>query len=117
MQESLSVIKPGATTADIANKWPKYYDHTQKTCTLVQFAHTIGLGIPNEGFWVSPGFSPEYPFEIEENMYMAVETYASDGPGGDCGVRLEDNFVVTKDGYQVFSLFPFEEEAVGFIEN
>ena len=50
-------------------------------------------------------------------MYMAVETYASDGPGGDCGVRLEENLVVTKDGYQVFSLFPFEEEAVGFIEN
>ncbi len=48
---------------------------------------------------------------------MAVETYASDGPGGDCGVRLEENIVVTKDGYKCFSLFPFEEEAVGFIDN
>jgi hypothetical protein len=35
----------------------------------------------------------------------------------DCSVRLEENLVVTKNGYQVFSLFPFEEEAVGFIEN
>ena len=114
--ESLSVIKPGITTADIANTWPKYYDHTQKTCTLVQFAHTIGCGL-YEGFWISPGFSPDYPVEIEENYYMALETYASDGPGGDTGVRLENNFVVTKDGYQCFDLFPFEEEAVGFIDN
>ena len=115
LQNSLSVIKAGATTADIAAKWGKYYDNTQKTCTLVQFAHTIGLGL-YEGFWVSQGFSPDYPVELEENFYMAVETYASDGPGGDCSVRLEDDFVVTKTGIKVFSLFPFEEEAVGFIE-
>jgi Xaa-Pro aminopeptidase len=116
LQESLSVIRPGATTADIANKWPRYWDHTQKTCTLAQFAHTIGCGL-YEGFWVSPGFSPDNPVELEENLYLAVETYADDGPGGDCSVRLEENLVVTKNGYQVFSLFPFEEEAVGFIDN
>jgi Xaa-Pro aminopeptidase len=116
LQESLSVIKPGATTGDIASKWPRYYDNTYKTCTLVQFAHTIGLGL-YEGFWVSQGFSIDYPVELEEDFYLAVEVYASDGPGGDCSVRLEDNLVVTNDGYQIFTLFPFEEEAVGFIEN
>ena len=50
-------------------------------------------------------------------MYLAIETYASDGPGGNCGVRLEENLVVTKNGYELYSLAPFEEEAVGFIEN
>jgi Xaa-Pro aminopeptidase len=116
LQESLSVIKPGAATGDIASKWPRYYDNTYKTCTLVQFAHTVGLGL-YEGFWVSQGFSIDYPVELEENFYLAVEVYVSDGPGGDCSVRLEDDVVVTKDGYQIFSLCPFEEEAVGFIEN
>jgi Xaa-Pro aminopeptidase len=116
LQKSLSIIKPGTTTGDVANTWPRYYDNTQKTCTLVQFAHTIGCGL-YEGFWVSQGFSPDYPIEIEENFYMAVEVFVSDGPGGDCSVRLEENLVVTKDGIKIFSLFPFEEEAVGFIEN
>jgi Xaa-Pro aminopeptidase len=116
LQESLSVIKAGASTGDIASKWPRYYDNTFKTCTLVQFGHTIGCGL-YEGFWMSQGFSIDYPVDLQENMYLAIECYASDGPGGNCGVRLEENLVVTKDGYQVFSLFPFEEEAVGFVEN
>jgi len=116
LQKTLSVIKPGGTTGDIAKSWPRYYDNTYKTCTLVQFAHTIGCGL-YEGFWVAQGFSIDYPVELKQNMYLAVETYASDGPGGNCGVRLEENLVVTDKGYELYSLFPFEEEAVGFIEN
>ena len=46
---------------------------------------------------------------IQENMYFAVETY-SGRPGVQQAVRLEENLVVTKDGPQVFTLFPFEEE-------
>ena len=60
----------------------------------------------------NPGFSIDYPVELEENFYLAVEVYVSDGPGGDCSVRLEDDVVVTNDGYQIFSLFPFEEEVL-----
>lgn len=111
LQNSLKKIKAGATTADIAGTWPEYYDDKYKTCSLVQFAHTIGQGL-YEGFWVSRGFSLEYPEVLEENMYMAVETWAGD-PGGDFSVRLEQNLVVTKSGHVIYSLFPFEEEAVG----
>ncbi len=116
LQNTLDRIKAGATTSDIASAWPVYYDDKYKTCSLVQFTHTIGLGL-YEGFWVSQGFSKEYPEELQENMYLAVEVWAQDQPGGDCSVRLEDNVVVTKNGYQLFSLFEFEEEAVGFIES
>jgi Xaa-Pro aminopeptidase len=115
LQKTLSKIKAGATTADIASTWPEYYDDKHGTCSLVQFAHTIGQGL-YEGFWVSRGFSLDYPEELQENMFMAVETWAGD-PGGDFSVRLEDNLVVTKTGCEIFSLFEFEEEAVGFIEN
>ena len=111
LQNSLVKIRAGATTADIAKTWPEYYDDKYKTCSLVQFAHTIGQGL-YEGFWVSRGFSIDYPEVLEENMYMAVETWAGD-PGDDCSVRLEQNLVVTKKGYVIYSLFPFEEEAIG----
>jgi len=115
LQESISVIKAGVPTSEISKKWPRYYDDTCKTCTLVQFGHTIGLGL-YEGFWMSQGFTKDYPVELQENMVLAIETYASDGPGGNVGVRLEDNLIVTKDGYELLTLFPFEEEAVGIIE-
>jgi Xaa-Pro aminopeptidase len=42
-------------------------------------------------------------------MYFAIETY-SGRPGVQQAARLEQNLVVTKDGPQVFTLFPFEEE-------
>jgi len=111
LQASLAVIKAGATTRDIANAWPPYYDDKYKTCSLVQFAHTIGQNL-YEGFWVSRGFSLDYPEALEENMYLAVETWAGD-PGGDFSVRLEENLIVTPTGHVVTTLFPFEEEAVG----
>ena len=45
-------------------------------------------------------------------MVLAVEVYEAD-PGDDFGVRLENNIIVTKDGYVVLDQFPFEEEAIG----
>ena len=115
LNKTKSKVKAGATTGDLAKAWPEYYDDKDKTCSLVQFAHTIGCGL-YEGFWVSREFSIDYPEELQENMYLAIETWTGD-PGDDCSVRLEDNLVVTKNGFQDFSLFEFEEEAVGFIEN
>ena len=111
LQASLAKVRAGATTRDIANAWPPYYDDKYKTCSMVQFAHAVGLHA-SEGLWISRGFALDYPEVLEENMYLAVETWAGD-PGSDFSVRLEDNFIVTPAGYIVTSLFPFEEEAVG----
>ena len=47
--------------------------------------------------------------EIKENMYIALETYAGD-PESEQGVRLEENLVVTKEGYEIFSRYPFDEK-------
>jgi Xaa-Pro dipeptidase len=111
LQNALKPIKAGATTADIAGAMKEYYDDTYKTCSLVEFAHTIGQGL-YEGFWVSRGFSLDYPEVLEENMVMAVEVFVGD-PGDDFGVRLEDNIIVTKNGYILLDQFPFEEEVIG----
>jgi len=111
LQKGLAPIKAGATTADLANGLEQYYDDKYGTCSLVEFAHTIGQGL-YEGFWVSRGFSIEHPVALEENMVMAVEVYEAD-PWDDFGVRLERNVIVTKDGFIPLDLFPFEEEAIG----
>ena len=111
LQNALRPIRAGASTADIAGAFEEYYDDTYKTCSLIEFAHTIGQGL-YEGFWVSRGFSLDHPETLEENMVLAVEVYEAD-PGDDFGVRLENNIIVTKSGYVVLDQFPFEEEAIG----
>ena len=111
LQAALGVVRAGATSAEIARAFPPYYDDKYRTCSMVQFAHSIGQTL-SEGFSITRGFSLDDPQVLEENMYLAVETWAGD-PGADFSVRLEDDVIVTQTGCVVTSLFPFEEEAVG----
>lgn len=111
LMKACEAIKPGATTAQVAEKFQHYADDIYKSAPVVNAAHSIGLGL-YEGYWISRAFSMEYPMPIIQGMYFAVETYASD-PGGDQGARLERDGVVTDKGFEPFDLFPFEEEVVG----
>ncbi|HEY7675806.1 MAG TPA: Xaa-Pro peptidase family protein [Candidatus Methylomirabilis sp.] len=111
LQAALARVRAGASTREIAEAFPPYYDDTYKTCSMVQFAHAIGQTL-SEGVSITRGFSLDSPQVLEENMVLAVETWAGD-PGDDFSVRLEDDVVVTETGYVATSLFPFEAEAVG----
>jgi len=107
LQAAINAFKHGATTKDIAENFPVYDDDKYGTCSLFQFAHSIGLSL-YEGLWVSRGYSLEYPQEIKQNMYFAVETY-SGNPKRRQAVRLEQDLVVTDTGYEIYTTFPFEE--------
>jgi len=107
LQAAIKAFKHGATTKDIAENFPVYDDDKYGTCSLFQFAHSIGLSL-YEGLWVSRGYSLEYPQEIKQNMYFAVETY-SGNPKRRQAVRLEQDLVVTDTGYEIYTTFPFEE--------
>jgi len=109
LQDAIKAIKPGATTRDIAEKFPVYDDDKYRTCSLFQFAHSIGLSL-YEGIWVSRGFSLEYPQKIEPNMYLAIETYVGK-PGRKHGVRLEHDVVVTEAGTaEIYSNYSMMED-------
>src|SRR3972149_3253037 len=100
----LGGVRAGATSAEIARAFPPYYDDKYRTCSMVQFAHSIGQTL-SEGFSITRGFSLDDPQVLEENMYLAVETWAG-GPGAEFSVRLEDDVIVTQTGCVVTSLFP-----------
>ncbi len=110
MYAAIEQMKAGNTTADVANKLPRYADDEFGTVTLQQFAHSIGLSL-YEGMWISRAYSLEYPVELQEGMYFAAETFAGH-PGLEQTVRLEENLLVTRGGPIVFTKYPFAEDAL-----
>ncbi len=110
MYAGLEKLRPGNTTADVAACFPKYDDDKYGTVTLQQFAHSIGITL-YEGMWISRAYSLDYPAEIKENMYFAIETFAGH-PGLQQTCRLEENVLVSADGPVLFTMMEHMEEAM-----
>ena len=75
--------------------------------------HGVGLAdewpvIVNRSDWDTRG----YDGILEEGMVLSVESYVG-ATGGVDGIKLEECALVTRDGYQLLSTFPYEERLVG----
>lgn len=111
MYDGIKQIKPGNKVSDIIAAWPKTpemwgYDDWQH-CRGFVLGHGLGLSLHEgpEMFW--PWYLAE-DISLQQGMVMAIETYY--GPkGGDWGVRLEEEVVVTGDGYEVITKFPVDQ--------
>lgn len=103
LYSSINAIKAGVTTDKVAEALP---DGGWENYSL-NIGHGLGL-VVHETPSIVDTYSKACPTEIKENMYIALETYAGD-PESEQGVRLEENLVVTKDGYEIFSRYPFDE--------
>ncbi len=110
LYDAIKVVKPGITTADIVKQWPTYeawgYKNEAEAMGMA-VGHGIGLSIHEKPF-MSRLFSFDRPFPIEEGMVIAMETYAQT-PDGKHGCRIEEEVVVTKDGYEILTGYPCEE--------
>jgi Xaa-Pro dipeptidase len=110
LDNAMDRIKPGASTAHIAEAFPKAGEFgfpDELSAFGLQFAHGLGLAL-HERPIISRVVSMEHPTEIKEGMVFAIETYcpATDGYSG---ARIEEEVVVTDKGCKVISLFPAEE--------
>ncbi len=110
LDHGISLIRPGATTAEVVEVWPKAEEFgfpDEEAAFALQYGHGVGLSI-----WEKPIFSRlvsfDYPVEIQEGMVFALETFwpAADGWSA---ARIEEQLVVTKDGCEVITRFPAEE--------
>lgn len=110
LDEAISLIKPGVTTAEVVEVWPKAEEFgfpDEEAAFALQFGHGVGLSI-----WEKPIFSRlvslDHPEPIKEGMVFALETFwpATDGWSA---ARIEEQMVVTADGCEIITRFPAEE--------
>jgi Xaa-Pro aminopeptidase len=110
IDHAISLVKPGATTADIVSVWPKATEFgfpDEMAAFALQYGHGVGMSI-----WEKPIFSRlvslDHPEVLHEGMVFALETFwpASDGWSA---ARIEEEVVVTADGCEVITKFPAEE--------
>jgi Xaa-Pro dipeptidase len=110
MDAAIDLVKPGATTDQIAKVWPRAEEfgfEDEMDAFGLQFGHGVGAGL-HERPIISRLNSLDSPIEIKEGMVFALETYAP-ARDGRSAARIEEEVVVTADGYKVITLFPCEE--------
>jgi Xaa-Pro aminopeptidase len=110
LDQGISLVRPGATTAEIAAVWPRAEEFgfpDEEAAFALQYGHGVGLSSWEKPI-VSRLVSFDYPEVIEEGMVFALETFwpASDGWQA---ARIEEQLVVTADGCEVITRFPAEE--------
>jgi Xaa-Pro aminopeptidase len=108
---AVEAVKTGNTTEDLVRGWPEspsYWGReTWAECVPLAVGHGIGLSLHELPFFTPP-MARKNPFKLAENMAIALEFWAG-RPGGKDGVRLEEDILVTKDGYEVLTRFPIDE--------
>lgn len=106
---AIDVMKPGATTADVAKVWPAADTWGYKNeyeCWTNCLGHGIGLKqyeIP----CIRRSVSLDYPEVLEKGMTIAVETWLGEERIG--GVRIENVVVITDNGCENIYMWPDEE--------
>jgi Xaa-Pro aminopeptidase len=113
LYDSIEAVKPGATTADIAAKWPSametwgYEDEDQAAANL--WGHGLGLAQYDMPV-ISRIWSLDFPQEIKVGMVFALET--QHGKVHEFGVRIEEMLIVQDHGPEIITTFPVNEITV-----
>lgn len=104
-------VRPGISYAAFARSVPLLPDRYAAQCYDCM---VHGAGLQNEGPVLhnpGGGQNPEDEY-LEENMVMCLETYVG-RVGGSCGVKLEDQVLVSRSGAEVLVDYPYDELLLG----
>jgi len=113
LYDSINAVRPGATTRDIALKWPSakeawgYEEEDQAAANL--WGHGLGLAQYDPPV-ISRIWSLDHPLEIQPGMVFALET--QHGKKYEWGVRIEEMLIVHPDRTEIISNFPVEQITV-----
>lgn len=122
LYDAIKAIKPGATTKDLVEKWPKAQEMedasrpSEDAAVLMQWGHGIGLSLYETPI-ISRIWSLDFPDKLEPSMTLALETLwptrekSGEYPHGQA-VRIEEMICVTETGAEILSKWPVDEITV-----
>lgn len=105
---NLDLLKPGMTYAELQQRAfdvPEAYHPQAYPC----IAH--GVGMCDEIPYIRPRFRGDVVYDgvIEPGMVLCIESYMG-AVGERDGVKLEQQVVVTEEGWEPISTFPYEDD-------
>ncbi|KIC19982.1 aminopeptidase [Leisingera sp. ANG-Vp] len=108
IEHNLGLVKPGVTFAEFQERAypvPEEYRENAYAC----IAHAVGMC--DEYPRINPGFRGANPYDgvIEAGMVLCIESYMGAKGETGVGVKLEQQVLVTDDGYEMLSSYPLEE--------
>ncbi|WP_287236512.1 Xaa-Pro peptidase family protein [Mesorhizobium sp.] len=106
LQTNMKIIRPGLSMKDLqAAAWPVPEEFQEQAYSCV----IHGVGMCDEYPQVRPLFRGPVAYDatLEAGMVVCVESYIG-AVGERDGVKLEEQLLVTSDGYELLSTFPFE---------
>ena len=109
---NMALLKPGITIPELSERAHKLDDkfQAQKYGCLMH-----GVGLCDEWPLVAyPDKAVEgaYDYELEAGMVLCVEAAVGE-VGGDFSIKLEDQVLVTEDGYENLTTYPFDSKLMG----
>ena len=107
VQHNMALLRPGITFHDLQRqsfKIPEPYQQQAYPCIY------HGVGMCDEYPKIIPYHNGLNPYDgvVEPGMVLTVESYMG-AVGGRNGVKLEEQVLITEDGYELLSSYPFEE--------
>lgn len=112
MYEGMSYIKAGALCSDVYKGFPQspeYWGYDKwSSVGPYMLMHGLGLSLHELPWQLKSNDEGSEGIRFQEGMVLAVEIWTGKRGGKD-GVRLEEDIVVTKDGYELLSLYPVDE--------
>ncbi|MEO0343355.1 MAG: dimethylsulfonioproprionate lyase DddP [Pseudomonadota bacterium] len=112
IQTNMEMLKPGVNIQDLSRNchqmWPNLQDG-KYGCLM------HGVGLCDE--WPLVAYPDKmvegaFDYELEPGMTLCVEVLASP-KGGDFSIKLEDQVLITENGYENLSTYPFDPELMG----
>lgn len=112
IMSNMEMLKPGVRIPDLsrnAHQLKPEYQKNKYGCLM------HGVGLCDE--WPLVAYSDRmvegaYDYELEPGMVLCVEALVS-AEGGDFSIKLEDQVLITDNGFENLTQYPFDERLMG----
>lgn len=104
LQAIIPELRPGRSFAELGERLGELLPDEFQAQRYGMVAH--GVGMQDE--WPVIKYADNYPGHVEPNMMLSAESYVG-ALGGAEGIKLEEQILVTENGYELISHAPFEE--------